>query len=399
MSPAWCTMASMGDARREGTAESSAGPAVGARRWWLPLSVASAGLLAATLVTLTLAIGWATWRVVDALRPPEPPLWTEADLPGPPPPDNGWLLLRDEIPEHIFTPPELELLDELRDRESPLAERVALWRAHHERLLWIQGAYAEQLGAADRILGLPHLADECEIAMDREECPGLQVLTLTRWWAFEQLAFAHRGALRLALRRARRGLEALLELRDSAHNPVTHLIAHMAVEEMLADIELLIATAPEGAAVPDAEALRHRLAHLPAFDPGPAYRAQYVAERRALDDMLETSRGRATQLSIHPRACTAAHNAFNRQLASHIRDPSSPPPETPEIGEATPWYINNRFCDLLLDTLLHNQPLRVQHGREVDARLRATAQSVVAALDERRGDGAEAGARGAVSSP
>lgn len=336
------------------------------------------------LVPLALA-GASVWLLAQRLRGPTEARWTESDLPvTPPDAENGWAVVRDDVPELSFDDATQEHLHQLLDTRLPVSQRLAIFDRAAGTLRIESEEHTVVLEAALRALARPRFADGCPFPLEAS-CPALELLTFQYVIARHGFGFAGEDRLPEALAIATQALRAHLDLAATARGITTMMIAAITLTRSLALLEDLVALVDRSGLASDvwsasSREMRELLEARAPLDGTQAVRGEYVGARRALAELVEAARGRTSSFGLDERATSVAIDDHYSALHAYAEDPSQPRPVVRAIGEATPWWIHNPIGDLMLDVVLAQSGRRFDQLREADAEIEAQGEALRRAL-------------------
>jgi hypothetical protein len=330
----------------------------GGRRRRLRRGALAAVLALPTVVGLWAFVLWATARPLPA------PLWTDADLPAPPPREqNGWVALS---PSVVGAVPHgdgatAKVLALRAEDPAPRLARVAAQRPAIDGLLDTPAA-REKLAAFEHAVELPRFADACAPAVEAD-CHLLARYNVERLAMLEALRHGADGRWGQGLTLAARTARADLDLAASTRSLVSHLLALSLLPQSLdVTVALLGAhkqanAAPlDGAAI---DALRSLSRSLAAFDPEQlsARRgviAEYLMMRRVLvtGEGIDETFGRAPASILLDRGATQLELDRVASAAMAAALGKAPPPRPDETLPALWWLHNPMGKQLLFEARL-----------------------------------------------
>lgn len=301
-------------------------------------------LLIGLLAAAALALLPITWVLAHVLSEPGPPMWTEADLPAPPPPgENGWTLVANERFGSVRT----HRLREMLDRDRSLAERAHVLEADSDDVAIEARTRRDEVTRARRLLERPRFVIDCPRSITAS-CDELQAMLAADLILVDAVDHADHGRWDAATREVGElAARALDGLRESDALIEAGVMA-VALERALGLGEVLLESAPEPPP-PEATARLAEVARALRDEGAPrpttAVRGEYVTMRDGFD-LLEREAG---------SSWTLAGGATTERLDAHFealeRYAAGDGPAPPPLERGPLWWAYNPAGDLLLETV------------------------------------------------
>jgi hypothetical protein len=313
---------------------------------------------------VVIALIWAGAQI-GLRRPPPTLLFTYADLPKVPPPDeNGWDVLRTEI--HTVAEPKRpdKEITEICDAKATFTDRWVRAERRAEKMSTIaqDEETTKWLALVDKAAALPRFADACPISLE-PDCPRpLHMLALHQIQEAVVLHDAMSQHWDDALKRATTMLRVDIEFLPSARATLTQAIARSHVNRSLKLVDVLLdgaASEQAGGRGPDAARLAQfardvdpllKKIHEEDLAPLRAVIAEYLFSVYVIDhikDSPQAKYSRTSTIFYDPAHALQMLNERFEEYAAYARSGGVGKP--PDFPKNRLWFLRNPGGHLVLE--------------------------------------------------